>query len=103
MITIKHARATFKVKPENAQSTHDLLALIDKTKGKKGRKFKKEKNSETRAYPVLYFGLTTAEYVSRYANMNGHLKLSSINYEHADRRAPELDPTIPEVVAEVDA
>ena len=100
MITIQHASATFKIKPENAQATYDLLAIIDKSKGKRGAKFKKEKSSETRSYPVLYFGLTTAEYVSRYANANSHLNLSSVNYEHADRRAPLLDPTVPEVVEE---
>jgi len=100
MITIKHNRATLTVKPEHVQSTHDLLALIDKTKGKKGRKFKKEKSSETRAYPKLYFGLTTAEYVSRYASANSRLHLSSVNYEHANRRAPLLDPSTLEVLEE---
>ncbi len=109
MITIQHARATFKVKPENEQDTRDLLALIDKTKGKRGAKLerpkaiRREHNSGLRSYPVLYFGLTTAEYVSRYASANSHLHLSSVNYEHADRRAPLLDPSIPEVIEEVDA
>ena len=52
MITINHARATFTVKPENAQATYDLLALIDKTKGKKGRKLAQDITNSTPMGPT---------------------------------------------------
>lgn len=100
MITITHEKATFTVKPENAEPTRALLALIDKSKGRKGRKWEKEKvprTSMSRSYPVLYANMTTAEYVERYHTMNGHLSLAKVEYEHADRAAAMLDPSIPEV------
>jgi hypothetical protein len=105
MITITHGKATFTVKPENTQGVYDLLALIDKSKGRKGRKLPKDKghakhNSMSRSYPVLYAGMTTADYVERYHTMNGHLHLAKVKYTHADRPAAMLDPTIPEVVEE---
>jgi hypothetical protein len=100
MITITHEKATFTVKPENAEQTRELLALIDKSKGRKGRKWEKEKvpyTSMSRSYPVLYAGMSTAQYVERYHTMNGHLHLAKVDYAHADRPAAMLDPLIPEV------
>lgn len=102
MITIKHARATLTVQPENAESTRELLALIDKSKGRKGRKLPKDKgnpklNSMSRFYPVFKPGMTTAEYVKLYALQNDRLHLAKVNYTHADRPAAMLDPSIPEV------
>ena len=104
MITITHGRATLTVQPENAQAVHDLLALIDKSKGRKGRKLPKDKghpkhDSVKRFYPVFYAGMGTAEYVKLYALQNDRLHLAKVNYEHADRPAPMLDPSIPEVEA----
>ena len=105
MITITHGRATFTVKPEHAEPTRELLALIDKSKGRKGRKLPKDKgqakhDSTKRFYPVFTPGMSTAEYVKLYALQNDRLQLAKVNYEHADRPAPMLDPTIPEVVEE---
>jgi len=101
MITISHNRAILTVQPENAESTRELLALIDKSKGRKGRKFKKstdpKHNSMSRFYPVFHAGISTAEYVKLYALQNDRLHLAKVNYEHADRPAPMLDPSIPEV------
>ncbi len=102
MITISHNRATLTVQPQNAESTRELLALIDKSKGRKGRKFPKDKghpkhNSMSRFYPAFHAGMTTAEYVKLYALQNDRLHLAKVNYEHADRPAPMLDPSIPEV------
>lgn len=102
MITITHHRATFTVQPQNAESTRELLALIDKSKGRKGRKLPKDKgnpklNSMSRYYPVFEPGMTTAEYVKLYALQNDRLRLAKVNYEHADRPAAMLDPTQPEV------
>jgi hypothetical protein len=113
MITINHMRATLTVKPEHAQTTYDLLALIDKTKGKRGAKFKKdtairrEHNSGLRSYPAFYPGMSTAEYISAYTALNKYLFVGRydcdkiLSYEHADRRAPELDPSTPEVLEEL--
>ncbi len=103
MITITHEKATFTVKPENAEPTRELLALIDKSKGRKGRKLPKAKgnpkhNSISRFYPTFLPGMSTADYVARYAALNGHLHLAKVDYEHADRPAAMLDPSIPEVV-----
>ena len=102
MVIIKHARATLTVQPENAESTRELLALIDKSKGRKGRKLPKDKghpkhNSMSRFYPAFHAGMTTAEYVKLYALQNDRLHLAQANYTHADRLAPMLDPSIPEV------
>ena len=103
MITITHEKATFIVKPENAEPTRELLALIDKSKGRKGRKLPKDNghvkhDSSKRQYPTFAAGMSTADYVARYAALNGHLHLAKVDYEHADRPAAMLDPTIPEVV-----
>ena len=102
MITITHKTATLTVKPEHAESTRELLALIDKSNGRKGRKLPKDKghpkhNSISRFYPVFHAGMSTAEYVKLYALQNDRLHLAKVNYEHADRPAAMLDPSIPEV------
>lgn len=109
MITITHNRATLTVQPQNAESTRELLALIDKSKGAKGRKFKKstpakrEHDSSKRSYPAFYAGMTTADYISAYGKLNSYLFVGSyredeiLAYEHADRPAAMLDPSIPEV------
>jgi len=102
MITITHNRATLTVKPENAEPTRELLALIDKSKGRKGRKLPKDKgnvkhDSSKRHFPVFAPGMTTSDYVARYAALNGHLSLAKVDYEHADRPAAMYDPTQPEV------
>jgi hypothetical protein len=103
MITITHEKATFIVKPENTQGVYDLLALIDKSKGRKGRKLPKDKgyvkhDSSKRHFPVFTPGISTAYYLARYAALNRHLHLAKVDYEHADRPAAMLDPSIPEVV-----
>lgn len=108
MITISHNRATLTVQPENAESTRELLALIDKTKGRKGRKLPKDKGnpnheSMRRYYPVFEPSMSTADYLARYATLNAGLHLAKVNYMHADRPAAMLDPAQPEVIEEADA
>lgn len=103
MITITHGKATFTVKPENAEPTRELLALIDKSKGRKGAKLTRPKghakhDSSKRHFPTFAAGMSTADYVARYAALNGHLHLAKVDYEHADRPAAMLDASIPEVV-----
>lgn len=102
MITLTHNRATFIVKPENAEPTRELLALIDKSKGRKGAKLTRPKgqakhDSSKRQYPAFVAGMSTADYVARYAALNGRLLLSKVDYTHAGRPAAMYDPTIPEV------
>ena len=107
MITITHARATFRVKPEHAQATHDLLALIDKTKGKRGVKLARDKgnpkhDSSKRYFPAFEPGMSTGEYLRQYAVLNAHVHLLPVSdaFDH-DRPAPMLDPTVPEVLEEL--
>jgi hypothetical protein len=102
MITINHNRATFTVKPEHAEQTRELLASIDKSKGRKGAKLTRPKgqakhDSNKRHFPAFTAGMSTSDYVARYAALNGHLSLAKVDYEHADRPAAMLDPSIPEV------
>ena len=114
MITINHHRATLTVQPENAEPTRELLALIDKSKGRKGRKFaknkpaKREHDSSKRSYPNFYAGMTTADYISAYVSLNRYLFVGNstdkiLTYTYADRQAPMLDASIPEVIEETDA
>jgi hypothetical protein len=102
MVIIKHNRATLTVQPEHAESTRELLALIDKSTGRRGAKLTRPKgqakhDSSKRYFPAFEPGMSTADYVARYAALNGHLHLVKVNYEHADRPAAMLDPSIPEV------
>jgi hypothetical protein len=56
-----------------------------------------------RHYPKFYAGLTTtADYVREYASINDHQKLIALQYTHADRLAPMLDASVPEVLEEID-
>jgi len=50
-----------------------------------------------RAYPRFWPGMTTAEYLDHFAKLNG-AGLHPIKYTHADREAPSLDATHPEVL-----
>lgn len=108
MITITHNRATFKIFPMHEESVREALALIDKTNGRKGPKLKKQKpvyphiSSTSRFYPNFVPGMTTTEYVSAYQRLNKHVSLRHIDYEHADGPAAMLDPSIPEVLSEIE-
>jgi hypothetical protein len=106
MVIIKHNRATLTVNPENAEQTRELLALIDKSKGRKGRKLPKDKvnpkhDSSKRYFPAFEPGMSTKEYLRRYAVLNAHVHLLPVSdaFDH-DRPAPMLDPSIPEVLEE---
>ena len=107
MITIKHGRASLTVTAERAQAVHDTLALIDKSKGRKGRKLPAEKasnrkfDSSKRSYPVFTPGMTTSDYIRQYTGLNSYLFGDSVvTYSHADRPAPMLDPSYPEMTME---
>jgi len=108
MITIKHGRATFTVKPENAPAIHDLLATIDKSKGKRGAKLERPKgidkhNSSKRDYPVFNPRvMLTSDYVTAYVALNHkRLHLVPCAIEPAVNRTPVgYDPQFPLVVEE---
>jgi hypothetical protein len=109
MITIKHNRATFKVQPEHAQATHDLLALIDKSKGKRGAKLAQDKgiakhDSRKRDFPQYNPAcMLTSDYVTAYVALNhARLHLAPLKIEPTlNRTPPELDPSVPEVLEEL--
>ena len=103
MITITHNRARLTVHPEHAEQTRELLAIVDKSKGKKGRKLPQDKgnpkhDSSKRYFPAFEPGMSTREYLRRYAVLNAHVHLLPVSdaFDH-DRPAPMLDPARPEV------
>jgi hypothetical protein len=111
MITIKHGRATFTVKPENAETIRALLATIDKSKGKRGAKLERPKgidkhDSRKREYPVFNPRvMLTSDYVTAYTALNhARLHLVPCAFEPANNRTPEgYDPAFPVCVEEIDA
>jgi hypothetical protein len=98
MITFTHATTRYTVKPENAQAYHRLAANPPKIK----RKVDAKNDSMKRGYPEFYAGMTTNDYLSRYASLNSHLLLKGEGFTFADRAAPMLDAAQPEVLEELD-
>ena len=103
MITITHNRARLTVHPEHAEQIRELLALIDKSKGRKGAKLTRPKgqakhDSSKRYFPAFEPGMSTREYLRQYAVLNAHVHLLPVSdaFDH-DRPAPMLDPSTPEV------
>jgi hypothetical protein len=111
MITITHGRATFTVKPENAPAIHDLLATIDKSKGKRGAKLERPKgidkhDSRKREYPVFNPRvMLTSDYVTAYTALNrARLHLVPCAIEPGLNRTPDgYDSQFPVCVEEIDA
>jgi hypothetical protein len=99
MITFEHHGITVKCKPENAATYRAAMDKPPKIKIKVDRRF----DCMRRHYPKFYAGLTTtADYVREYASINDHQHLIALEYTHADRLAPMLDATMPEVLEELD-
>jgi hypothetical protein len=95
MIEFTHKTTQYRVKPENAQA---YRAELDKPK-----KHKIEALSSVnlrRDYPIFEPGMKTADYLALYGALNSRLLLTTLEYAHADRAAPMLDPTQPEVLEE---
>jgi hypothetical protein len=111
MITIKHGRSTFTVRPENAEPIRELLAKIDKSKGRRGAKLDRPKgqakhDSSKRDYPQFNPEcMLTSDYITAYMAMNrARLCLAPCAFAPAlDRTPAGLDPAIPEVFEEIDA
>ena len=105
MIIIKHGRATFTLRPENAEPTRELLAKIDK-----GRRIKLDRpkgeakhDSSKRDYPRFNPKcMLTSDYVTAYTALNHtRLHLMPCAFTPALNRTPAgLDPATPEVLEE---
>ena len=94
MIEFTHHGITVKCKPENAAT---YRAAMDKPP-------KPRIVAEKRDYPKFQAGkTTTADYLRDYAGFNARLLLSGFTFTHADRLAPMLDASAPEVLEELDA
>ncbi len=108
MITIERGRARLTVRPENAELTRELLAKIDRSKGRKGAKLYRPKgqakhNSNSRDYPRFNPEcMLTSDYVTAYIALNhARLHLVPCAFEPAVNRTPAgLDPAIPEIFVE---
>jgi len=108
MQTITHGRARLTVQPENEQPIRDILAKIDKTRGRKGAKLAREKgeakhDSSKRDYPQFNPDcMLTSDYITAYIALNhARLHLVPCTIEPALNRTPTgLDPAYPEVVEE---
>jgi len=98
MIEFTHATTRYTVKPENAQEYRRLAAKPPAIK----RKIDRHRDSMRRDYPQFYAGMTTADYVTQYASLNARLLLKGEGFTFADRAAPMLDPSMPEVLEELD-
>ena len=99
MITFTQNTTRYTVKPENAQAYRALAAKPPKIK----RPIDRKHDAMRRDYPTFYPGMDTSEYLSRYAGLNSRLLLTAHEFTHADRAAPMLDATTPEVWEELDA
>ena len=99
MIEFTHHGIKVKCKPENAMQYRAAMDKPPKIKIKIDRRF----DCMRRHYPKFYAGLTTtADYVREYASINDHQHLIALEYAHANRLAPTLDATTPEVLEEID-
>lgn len=98
MIEFTHATTRYTVKPENAQEYRKLAAKPPAIK----RKVDRSHDATRRDYPAFYAGMTTADYLAQYASFNARLLLKGEGFMFADRAAPMLDATQPEVLEELD-
>lgn len=99
MITFEHHGITVKCKPERAMQYRAAMDKPPKIKIKVDR----QHDSMRRDFPAFHAGMETADYLSRYASLNNRLLLSAWKFDYADRLAPTLDVTTPEVLEELDA
>lgn len=98
MINFTQETTRYTVKPENAQEYRRLAAKPPAIK----RKVDAKHSATRRDYPEFYAGMTTADYLAQYASLNARLLLKGEGFTFADRAAPMLDATQPEVLEELD-
>lgn len=108
MITIKHGRSMFTLRPENAEPIRELLARIDKGKRIKldRPKGQAKHDSSKRDYPQFNPDcMLTSDYITAYIALNhSRLHLVPCTIEPALNRTPAgLDPAIPEIFEEIEA
>lgn len=100
MINIQHETARISCTEANAPM---YRAIIDSGKPRKFKKSVDRKHDNLRRdYPTFVPGMTTDEYIEQYAQLNSRLHFIPVEFTHADRAAPMLDPTVPEVLEELD-
>lgn len=99
MITIQHQTTRFTVLEQNAQK---YRAILDSGKPVKFRRPRDV--SAKRDYPVYTPGMSTSDYLAAYDRINaGHRLLPIQHYcDNWHKPATLLDPTIPEVIGELD-
>jgi hypothetical protein len=97
MIEFTHETTRYIVKPENAQEYRKLAAKPPTIK----RKVDRNHDATRRDYPQFYAGMTTADYLAQYASLNARLLLKGEGFTFADRAAPMLDSSTPEVLEEL--
>ena len=98
MIAFIQDSTRYTVLPENAQALRALAAKPPKIK----RKVDRNHDAMRRDFPVFYAGMTTDDYLSQYAGLNSRLLLTPWAFDNADRVAPMMDPSTPEVFEELD-
>jgi hypothetical protein len=98
MIEFTHTTTRYTVKPENAQS---YRAALDKPA--KHKPVATSSKNLARSYPEFKPGLTTSEYVRRFQSQFDGVQ-HKIQHDCANyyETAPALDPSIPEVLEELD-
>jgi len=102
LITIKTGpRGSMLVKPMRAELVRQQIA---KLKPIKPVKLTSVKVGLKRAYPVFAPGMSTADYIRKYAQLNDSVKLAKLAHDcpNVYEPAPMLDPTIPECIEEFD-
>ena len=97
MFEFTHATTRYKVKPENVQEYRRLAAKPPAIK----RKIDRTRNALRRDYPIFKPGMTTGDYISLFNALNSRLMLTHWDYDNVSGVAPMLDPSIPEVLEEL--
>ena len=107
MQEVKHGRATFKVREENAPTLWGALEVIDKSKGMKPKAKlptgDAKRHSGKRGYPRFNPAcMLTSDYVTAYVAINAkRLHLAPLEIRSEINRTPRgLDPSYPEVIEE---
>jgi len=100
MINIQYETARISCTEANAPI---YRAIIDSGKPRKFKKSIDRKHDNLRRdYPTFVPGMTTGEYLKQYEELNSRLHLTPVEFTHANRAAPMLDPTVPEVSEDLD-
>lgn len=97
MITFTDNTTRYTVKPENAQAIRATL-----TKPFKHKPVALTSKNLVREYPAFKPGMTTEDYCAAFQGLNSRLMLTAHRFNHANRAAPMLDGSIPEVFEELD-